>query len=122
MKKLLALLVLFGAFALPGATLAQDKSAQPAAQATKADEAKLFILLHHITLFHIITYAAGQCSSYLAHQDIAIVIAYHYGSALIFGRRLRMPCHQVFSRVILHVLDQSAHRVAVYVHIYWRHE
>jgi Amt family ammonium transporter len=40
MRKLLALLVLFGAFALPGATLAQDKAAQPAAQAAKADEAK----------------------------------------------------------------------------------
>jgi len=40
MKKLLALLVLFGAFALPGATLAQDKPAQPAAEAAKAVEAK----------------------------------------------------------------------------------
>jgi len=40
MKKLFALLVLFGAFALPGATLAQDKAAQPAAEAAKADEAK----------------------------------------------------------------------------------
>ena len=40
MKKLLALLVLFGAFALPGATLAQDKAAQPVAEAAKAVEAK----------------------------------------------------------------------------------
>ena len=40
MKKLLALLVLFGAFALPGATLAQDKPAQPVAEAAKAVEAK----------------------------------------------------------------------------------
>jgi len=40
MRKLLALLVLFGAFALPGATLAQDKPAQPVAEAAKAVEAK----------------------------------------------------------------------------------
>ena len=40
MTKLLALLVLFGAFALPGATLAQDKPAQPVAEAAKAVEAK----------------------------------------------------------------------------------
>ncbi|OFZ86169.1 MAG: ammonia channel protein, partial [Betaproteobacteria bacterium RBG_16_64_18] len=40
MKRLLALLVLFGAFALPGATLAQDKAAQPVAEAAKAVEAK----------------------------------------------------------------------------------
>ena len=40
MKKLFALLVLFGTFALPGATLAQDKSSQPAAEGAKVDEAK----------------------------------------------------------------------------------
>ncbi len=40
MRKLFALLVLFGAFALPGVTLAQDKSSQPAAEGAKADEAK----------------------------------------------------------------------------------
>ena len=40
MRKLFALLVLFGAFALPGAALAQDKATQPVAEAAKADEAK----------------------------------------------------------------------------------
>jgi len=40
MRKLFALLVLFGAFALTGATLAQDKAAQPAAEAAKAGDAK----------------------------------------------------------------------------------
>ena len=40
MRKLFALLVLFAAFALPGATLAQDKAAQPAAEAAKAGDAK----------------------------------------------------------------------------------
>jgi Amt family ammonium transporter len=39
MRKLLALLVLFGAFALPGAALAQDKPAQPAAAAPAAPAA-----------------------------------------------------------------------------------
>jgi Amt family ammonium transporter len=36
MRKLFALLVLFGAFALPGATLAQDHAAQPAVQLAQA--------------------------------------------------------------------------------------
>ena len=40
MKRLLALLVVFGACSLPGATLAQDKPAQPAAEAAKVDETK----------------------------------------------------------------------------------